>query len=131
MEEVLGSRKISDPLTLLQCCPTGDGAAALVLCPTDIATNHNSQPIKVLGSHLASGRFQSGFRDMTIPEITVRCSSDLYEETGIGPEDLDVIECHDAFTIAELLYYEALGLCGGEAPKLLHDGHTSLGGKLR
>ncbi len=131
VEEVLGSRKISDPLTLLQCCPTGDGAAALVLCPTEIAGNHNNQPIKVLGSHLASGRYIPGYRDMTIPEITVRCSNELYEETGIGPEDLDVIECHDAFTIAELLYYEALGLCDrGDATKLLHDGATSLGGRI-
>lgn len=131
VEEVLGSRRISDPLTLLQCCPTGDGAAALVLCPTDRAPKHNSKPIKVLGSHLASGKYIPGFRDMTIPEITVRCSRELYEETGVGPEDLDVVECHDAFTIAELLYYEALGLCErGDAPKLLHDGTTSLGGRV-
>ena len=131
VEEVLGSRRIADPLTLLQCCPTGDGAAALVLCPTDRAPKHNSKPIKVLGSHLASGKYIPGFRDMTIPEITVRCSRELYEETGVGPEDLDVVECHDAFTIAELLYYEALGLCErGDAPKLLHDGTTSLGGRV-
>lgn len=131
VEEVLGSRRIADPLTLLQCCPTGDGAAALVLCPTDRAPKHNSKPIKVLGSHLASGKYIPGFRDMTIPEITVRCSRELYEETGVGPEDLDVVECHDAFTIAELLYYEALGLCErGNAPKLLHDGTTSLGGRV-
>lgn len=131
VEEVLGSRRIADPLTLLQCCPTGDGAAALVLCPTDRAPKHNTKPIKVLGSHLASGKYIPGFRDMTIPEITVRCSRELYEETGVGPEDLDVVECHDAFTIAELLYYEALGLCErGDAPKLLHDGTTSLGGRV-
>lgn len=131
VDEVLESRKISDPLTLLQCCPTGDGAAALILCPTDIASNHCNLPIKVLGSHLASGRYLPGFRDMTIPEITVRCSNELYEETGIGAEDLDVIECHDAFTIAELLYYEALGLCDrGQATRLLHDGTTSLGGRI-
>ena len=131
VEEVLGSRKIADPLTLLQCCPTGDGAASLVLCPTDRAPKHNPKPIKVLGSHLASGKYIPGFRDMTIPEITVRCSQELYEEAGVGPEDLDVVECHDAFTIAELLYYEALGLCArGDAPKLLHNGTTSLGGRV-
>lgn len=131
VEEVLGSRRISDPLTLLQCCPTGDGAAALVICASDVATRYNAQPVRVLGSHLASGRYMTGYRDMTIPEITVRCSRELYEEAGVGPEDLDVVECHDAFTIAELLYYEALGLCGrGEAVKLLHDGQTSLGGRV-
>lgn len=130
VEEVLASRRIADPLTLLQCCPTGDGAAAIVICASDLAPRYNAAHVKVLGSHLASGRYMTGFRDMTIPEITVRCSGELYEETGVGPGDVDVIECHDAFSIAELLYYEALGLCGrGEAVKLLHDGVTSLGGR--
>jgi len=86
--------------------------------------------VAVLGSHLASGKYVSGFRDMTVPEITVRCAGELYEEIGVDPRDLDVLECHDAFTIAELLYYEALGLCGrGEAPSMLHGGVTSLGGR--
>lgn len=130
LEEVLNSRAIADPLTLLQCCPTGDGAAAVVVGPADATRKGEHTPIRVAGSHLASGRFISGFRDMTVPEITVRCAGELYEESGFGPQDLDVIECHDAFTIAELLYYEALGICDrGEAPKLLHDGVTSLGGK--
>jgi acetyl-CoA acetyltransferase len=131
VEEVLGSRRIADPLTLLQCCPTGDGAAALVICPTEHAPRRNARHVRVVGSHLASGRYLPGFRDMTVPEITVRCSRELYEEAGIGPEDIDVLECHDAFSIAELLYYEALGLCGrGEAVKLLHEGTTSLGGRI-
>jgi len=131
VEEVLASRRIADPLTLLQCCPTGDGAAAVVICPTELAARHGERPVRVLGSHLASGRFLPGFRDMTIPEITQRCSAELYEETGLGPGDVDVLECHDAFTIAELLYYEALGLCGrGEAVSLLHSGATSLGGRV-
>jgi acetyl-CoA acetyltransferase len=130
VEEVLASRRIADPLTLLQCCPTGDGAAAVVIGPADIAARYTDRPVHVLGSHLASGRFVSEFRDMTIPEITVRCVSELYEETGLGPEDLDLLECHDAFTIAELLYYEALGLCGrGEGVKLLRDGVTTFGGR--
>lgn len=131
IDDVLASRRIADPLTLLQCCPTGDGAAAVVICPTERAAAHSDRPVKVLGSHLASGKYIPGFRDMTTPEITSRCSGELYEETGIGPEDIDVLECHDAFTIAELLYYEALGLCPrGEAVRLLRDGTTSLGGRV-
>lgn len=131
VEEVLNSRRVADPLTLLQCCPTGDGAAALVLCAGELAPRHNAAHVRVAGSHLASGRYNAGFRDMTTPEITVRCAGELYEETGIGPEDVDVVECHDAFTIAELMYYEALGLCRrGEAVRLLHDGATSLGGRV-
>lgn len=129
VDEVLASRPIADPLTLLQCCPTGDGAAAVVIGPADGASRALHKPVKVRGSHLASGRYISGFRDMTIPEITLRCAGELYDEIALDPQDLDVLECHDAFTIAELLYYEALGLCPrGEAPRLLHSGATSLGG---
>jgi benzoylsuccinyl-CoA thiolase BbsB subunit len=131
VEEVLASRKVADPITLLQCCPTGDGAAAVVIGPSDIANRHVTKPVKVIGSHLASGKYMSGFRELKVPEITVRCVTELYEEIGLGPEDLDVLECHDAFSIAELLYYEALGLCKpGEGVKLINDGTTSLGGKI-
>lgn len=130
IEEVLASRQIADPLTLMQCCPTGDGAAAVVIGPADGARAAKQKPIRVKGSHLASGLFISGFRDMTTPEITVRCAGELYEEISLDPRDIDVLECHDAFTIAELLYYEALGLCQpGDAPRLLHAGVTSLGGR--
>ena len=131
VEEVLASRKVADPITLLQCCPTGDGAAAVVIGPSDIANRHVTKPVKVIGSHLASGKYMSGFRELKVPEITVRCVTELYEEIGLGPEDLDVLECHDAFSIAELLYYEALGLCKpGDGVKLINDGTTSLGGKI-
>lgn len=130
VEQVLASRRVADPLTLLQCCPASDGAAALVLGPADGRHAAIAPPVRVLASHLTSGRFVSGARDMTTPEITVRCSAESYEDAGLGPQDLDVLECHDAFSIAELLYYEALGLCArGEAPRLLHDGATSLGGR--
>jgi benzoylsuccinyl-CoA thiolase BbsB subunit len=130
LDEVLASRPVADPLTLLQCCPTGDGAAAVVIGPADTSHRAQHQHIKVLGSHLTSGKYLSGFRDMTVPEITVRCAGELYEEIAVDPRDIDVLECHDAFTIAELLYYEALGLCKlGDAPRLLHSGATSLGGR--
>jgi benzoylsuccinyl-CoA thiolase BbsB subunit len=66
---------------------------------------------------------------MTVPEITVRGAKEAYGSAGVGPEDIDVAEIHDAFSIAELLYYEAFGFCGrGEAIGLLEDGVTSLGG---
>ncbi|WP_205042038.1 thiolase family protein [Rhodoligotrophos defluvii] len=129
--EVLDSRPIADPFTLLQCCPTGDGAAAIVLCATAIAREFRSDPIHVLASDLTSGKFMTGFRDMTIPEITVRGAKKAYEHAGVGPEDLDVAEVHDAFSIAELLYYEAFGLCGrGEAGAFIESGATTFGGKI-
>lgn len=129
--EVLGSRPIADPFTLLQCCPTGDGAAALVVCSDKVARELGRTPIKVIASDLVSGIYQPGFRDMTIPEITLRGAKEAYEEAGIGPEDINMAEVHDAFTIAELIYYEAFGFCGrGEAGNLLDSGATQINGRI-
>jgi len=128
--EVLKSRPIASPLTLLQCCPMGDGAAALIVTARERAHEFAAPAVRVLASVLHSGHFTGGFRDMTTPEITVRSAAEAYETAGVGPEDLDVVELHDAFTIAELMYYEALGLCErGDAGKLLHSGDTTIGGR--
>jgi benzoylsuccinyl-CoA thiolase BbsB subunit len=129
--QVLASRPIADPLTLLQCCPIGDGAAALIVCSDSAAKHLNSKPIKIRASELASGKFTPGFRDMTTPEVTVRGAAEAYEEAGVGPDDIDVAEVHDAFSIAEILYYEAFGFCGrGEAGRLIESGDTEIGGKV-
>ena len=131
VEQVLNSRPVADPFTLLQCCPTGDGAAAILLTSDKLATQIGRAPIRVLASDLTSGRFTPGYRDMTIPEITVRGAHEAYEEAGLGPDDIDVAEVHDAFSIAELLYYEAFGFCGrGEAGRMISDGETAIGGRL-
>ncbi len=131
VEQVKQARPVADPLTLFHCCPSGDGAAAVVICSAEKARQHTANPVRVLGSEINSGKYMTGFRDMTSPEITVRGAKQLYEEAGIGPEDVDLAEVHDAFAIAELLYYEALGFCAqGDAAKLLEDGETSLGGRI-
>jgi benzoylsuccinyl-CoA thiolase BbsB subunit len=131
VEEVLASRMIAEPFTLLQCCPTGDGAAAIILASDKVARQFRSDPIQVRASHLNSGRFMSGFRDMTSPEITVRGAKETFEESGLGPEDIDVAEVHDAFSIAELLYYEAFGFCPrGHGVELLESGATKIGGRI-
>ena len=129
VEEVLASRTIADPLTLLQCCPSQvDGAAALVLstrAPTA------SRPVRVLASVVQSGIPEGARDDILDAEITARAARLAYEQAGLGPQDLDVVELHDAFTIAELLYYEALGLAGpGEAVSLLKSGATTVGGRV-
>lgn len=131
VDEVMSARPIADPFTLLHCCPSGDGAAAAIVCSAKTARKYTSTPIRVACSEVNSGRYMTGFRDMTSPEITVRGARQAYEEAAIGPEDVDVAEVHDAFTIAELLYYEALGFCErGDAAGLLEDGETSLGGRI-
>ena len=131
VEEVLNSRVVADPITLFQCCPTGDGAGAAVLCSLDKARKYTSHPILIKASVLVSGKFEPGFRDMTTPEITVRACRIAYEKAGLGPKDIGVVEVHDAFSIAELLYYEALGFCGrGEALRLIDEGATNIDGRI-
>lgn len=131
VDEVMSARPIADPFTLLHCCPSGDGAAAAIVCSAKTARKYTANPIRVACSEVNSGKYMTGFRDMTSPEITVRGARQAYEEAAIGPEDVDVAEVHDAFTIAELLYYEALGFCDrGDAAGLLEDGETSLGGRI-
>jgi benzoylsuccinyl-CoA thiolase BbsB subunit len=130
VEEILAARPVADPLTVAQCCPIGDGAAAVVIEASENVSESVGR-VKVLASHLTSGRYMQGSRDMTSPEITVRCASETYEQFGIDPADIDVVECHDAFTIAELLYYEALGFAKkGEGVALVRDEETSIGGRI-
>ncbi|AMR80984.1 thiolase family protein [Cupriavidus nantongensis] len=129
VEEVLASRMIADPLTLLQCCPSQvDGAAALVLSTQRPA---QARPVKVLSSVVVSGMREEADDDILDAEITARAARQAYTQAGLGPQDVDVVELHDAFTIAELLYYEALGLAPrGDAVALLKSGATRLGGRV-
>lgn len=130
-EEICQSPMVADPLTVLHCCPTGDGAAAAIICSENIAKRYSSKPIKIAASVLKSGSFDGGWRDLTINDQTRRASKDAYEMAGIGPEDLDLVELHDCFTIAEVFHYENLGLCGkGEGGRLIDDGETELSGKI-
>lgn len=129
--EVLGSRPIADPLTLLQCCPTGDGAAAIVMMSEKERKKRGLKGMRVSASVLHSGQFLAGFRDMLRPEISYHSASEAYEEAGIEPGNLDLVELHDAFSIAELVYYEALGLCApGDSTRLIRDGATTYGGDV-
>ncbi|MBB1629467.1 thiolase family protein [Cupriavidus sp. UME77] len=129
-EEILASRAVAEPLTLLQCCPAVvDGAAAVVL--TTKPSCGVAKPVRVLASVVQSGLFETEPVDMTEAEITARAAKLAYEQAGIGPGDLSLLEVHDAFTISELLYYEALGLCDrGGAASLLASGATALGGRV-
>jgi acetyl-CoA acetyltransferase len=126
LEEVLSSRMISDPLTLLMCSPIGDGAAAIVFCSEDRVRSLSATPVRVRSCALVSGTDR---RDDE-PGAAERAASKAYEAAGLGPEDLDVLELHDATASAEVMMYEELGICGpGEGPELLRSGATSLGGR--
>ncbi len=129
VEEVLASRPIADPITLLQMCPNADGAAAVVVSRKPPADGRAA--VRVMGSVVSSGKFAQGFRDLTLPDITISAARKVYEMAGVGPEDVDLAEVHDAAAIAEVIYYEALGFCGpGEGLSLLEAGETAVGGRI-
>ncbi|MCM2312663.1 MAG: thiolase family protein, partial [Steroidobacteraceae bacterium] len=131
VEEVVNSRVVASPLTLQQCCGIADGAGAVVVCSEEMVKKLGiKKPILVAGSVVRSGPYHNRPRDITGDDITEETAAQLYEESGIGPEDVNIVELHDAFTIAELLYYECLGLCPkGEGLKFLRDGNATHGGK--
>lgn len=127
IDEVLTSREISWPLTLLMCSPIGDGAAAVVVCSEEYAKRLGADPIRVRASALVSGTD----RGRDDPGAVERASQRAYEQAGIGPDELDVVELHDAAAPAELMTYEELGFCApGDGPKLLASGDTALGGRM-
>ena len=127
-DEVLAAREISYPLTLAMCSPIGDGAAAAVVVSEKMARQlGQDRMVKVRASTLRSG-WDIGQSEAGVAEVVAK---ETYELSGIGPQELDVIELHDASSPAELMYYEFLGLCEkGGASKLVNDGETKLGGAI-
>lgn len=131
VEEVLASRMIAGPLTLLQCCSPATGAAAVVLVGGDAAKKIAHRMPRVLACGLSSKIQWGQPEDLTIFHPTLRAAKAAYEFAGVAPEDVDVIELHDAFSIGELLHYEGLMLCKrGEAASLVRQQATAVGGKI-
>jgi acetyl-CoA acetyltransferase len=127
LEEILNSPLVAEPLTRLMCSPIGDGAAALVVTTAEKARQYTTKPVLVRASVLGSGK------DLAPDEPTAgaRVARRAYEAAGIGPEDVNVIELHDATAPAEIVIYEELGLCPlGEGGRLMDSGYTELGGKV-
>ena len=124
-EEVLASRMIVDPLTLFMCSPISDGAAALVLGTREAARDAGGPLVRVRASAMQTGRKEGP------DDAVARAAAKAYESGGIGPEDLDLIELHDAAIPAEFIVLEELGVAAaGDALRLLRDGATRLGGRL-
>ncbi len=130
VEDVLNSPMICDPLTRLSCCPNADGAAAVVLSAAGRSRRFTAKPVRVAASVLVTGSYKNPI-DLVPWETDYRACKRAYEIAGLGPDDLDVVECHDAFTISEILHYEAMLLCPtGEGGRLVEMGATSLGGRI-
>jgi acetyl-CoA acetyltransferase len=126
--EILAAPMVAEPLTRPMCSPIGDGGAAAVIVSARRARELGiRRPVRVISSVLHSG-WDHGMDEPGTVEV---CAREAYEEGGIGPNELDVIECHDATAPAELLAYESLGLCGkGEGGKLVDSQMTWLGGTI-
>jgi acetyl-CoA acetyltransferase len=137
VEKVLGARMVAWPLTTMMSCPIGDGAAAAIVGRPAMARRlRPGRPVvRVVASSLQSERYARGhlFQGPVVgpPQMTRDTARAVYEEAGLGPDDLDLVQVHDAFAIEELEYYELLGLCGeGEAEAAIERGDFELGGRL-
>ena len=130
MDQILNSRVVAAPLTQFMCSTMADGAAAAIVCPLEMAGKFTSKPpVEVAACELVSGSYT--FPDVKHENITTRAAKKAYQKAGIGPDDVKVLEVHDAMAPAEMLLYEELGLCGeGEAGQWIDEGKTTLTGKI-
>ncbi len=135
LEEILEAPEVFDPLTRYQCCPPTCGAAAAILCSDAFASKNNIDNPVYIAAQAMTTDFESTFTDSMIKmvgyDMAKECAKKVYEEAGIGPDDVNVVELHDCFTANELLTYEAIGLCEeGQAEKFIWDEDNTYGGKF-
>jgi len=130
VDEVMAARKVSWPLTLPMCSPISDGAAAAVLCrEEELHRFDRSRAVKIHATALRTGSDRKA--EEFDRHVTHLAAMDAYARAGLGPEDMDVAEVHDATAFAEIQQVENLGFCGfGEGGPLTESGATSLGGKI-
>jgi acetyl-CoA acetyltransferase len=128
IEEVLAAPEVSYPLTRPMCSPVGDGAAAAILATkAGLKKIGAKKQVKILASLTGSGKD----RAMNEPDLAVRLSKKAYETAGVGPDDVDVLEVHDATAFGELRALEGLGFCPeGEGGPFSESGATAIGGKI-
>ncbi|MGW3105168.1 lipid-transfer protein [Streptomyces sp. NPDC001100] len=136
VDDILAARVVHHPLTKLQCSPTSDGAAAAVVVSERFARSRQlaGRPVEIVAQAMTTDTedsFASGSCvDVVGQPMSRAAARQVYERSGLGIEDVDVVELHDCFSINELLTYEALGMCGpGESGKLVESGGTTYGGR--
>ncbi|MDI6847503.1 MAG: thiolase domain-containing protein [Candidatus Bathyarchaeia archaeon] len=132
LEKALSSRVIAWPLKLYDCSLITDGASCIIITKPEIAKKYTDMPIHIIGSGQASDSIGIYERESFTSLIAAKIAAkQAYEMAGIKPEDVDVAEVHDCFTIAEIIAYEDLGLCKpGEGGQLIEKGETKLEGRL-
>jgi acetyl-CoA acetyltransferase len=127
VEEVLADKPVAYPLTRAMCAPVGDGAAAVIVCSESYLKKlKNKRPVKILASILGTG----SDRDIDAPDIGERLAQKAYNAAGLGPQNIDLAELHDATAWGELHQTESMGFCPmGEGGPFAESGATKLGGK--
>ena len=136
LEQILNAPMVYDPLTKLQCCPTSDGAGAAILVSEDFVRKHNLQAkaVEIAGMAMTTD-YDSTFTAQSCikligQDMTRKAAEKVYEQSGLGPENVDVIELHDCFSTNELVTYEGLGLCApGKGGELIDSGAVTYGGQ--
>ena len=139
LEEILNSRKVNEPITLLMICAPNEGAAAAVLCPKDIAHKYAPKPIDIAACVHTVAKYAADFRvparsmsaKMSPPSVTEFIAGKAYEVAGLGPGDIDVAEVQDTDASCEIQICENLGFCQiGEGGRLIDEGATEIGGRI-
>jgi len=136
LEEVMASPAVFDPLTRLQCCPPTCGAAAAIVCSEAFARKHRLDTHVIIKAQSMTTDRNSSFdegdmRKLVGFDMTRAAAQQVYEQTGVSPTDIDVVELHDCFTVNELIAYEGLGLTPeGTAEKFILEGNNTYGGRV-
>lgn len=132
LEEVMAGPAISGALTRLQCCPVGEGAAAVIVASEDAIARlgiDRNRAVRAVASVTRTERVYREAKNFDA-ELTGETVAQAYREASMTARDLDVLELHDAFTIEELLYLEAMGLCApGEGARMIESGAADIGGQ--
>jgi len=137
LEDILAAPMVYEPLTKLQCCPTSDGAGAAIVASEDFVRRHGleQRAVEIVGQAMATD-FDSSFDQKSMIkavgfDMTKQAAEKVYRQSGLGPENVDVVELHDCFSANELITYEALGLCPvGQGGKHVDEGAFTYGGKV-
>ncbi len=137
LEQILQSPMVFDPLTKLQCCPTSDGSGAAILASEDFVRKHKleSRAVEILGMAMTTD-FPSTFDEKSCiklvgADMTRKAAEKVYQQSGFGPENVDVVELHDCFSCNEMITYEGLGLCPvGKGGEFVDSGANTYGGKV-
>ncbi|MFP6664778.1 MAG: AMP-binding protein [Deltaproteobacteria bacterium] len=137
LDEILASPKVFGPLTRLQCCPASDGSAAAIVASEDFVRQHGleAQAVEILGMAMTTDTASSfdakSMMKMVGADMTRKAAEKVFVQSGLGAEDVDVVELHDCFSTNEMITYEGLGLCPeGKGGDFVDSGANTYGGRV-